>query len=393
MKTTENALKKGRFESTSARKPKKIAFFGIKYYPSRGGTSRVAENLIRHLCNQYEITVYCYKDPLAKNHIQGVRTVEIPEIKLGSLGVFLYYFFCYCHIRWKADYDIVHAHKIDSFFFLDGLTKTAKVIATAHEAPYKRDKWGRLAKWFFRLNEKRFLRFKGIKTAISKPLCDFYQEQYNKTVRYIPNGINPAERKSKKGMEHFWPDSLPNDTPFVLFAARRIMGTKGLHTMLKALKRNKYEGAVFIAGELDDFPAYSKKMRELAEGLNAHFLGFVSPLPVLLQLVDRCDYFVFPSETEGMSIMLLEVASTGKPIIASDIPENKEVFGDTEVVYFKDKDVEDLAGKLSWAESNPSALRDFGHRAKAKVDSEYTWSQIAVEYRSIYESVLERESL
>ena len=112
-----------------------IAFFGIKYFPSKGGTSRVAENLIINLVKDYDITIYCYRDNLAKTNIKGVKVVEFPQIKLGNLGVFLFYFLCYCHIRIKGKYDIIHAHKIDSFLFLRGLAKSTEVIATAHEAP------------------------------------------------------------------------------------------------------------------------------------------------------------------------------------------------------------------------------------------------------------------
>ena len=78
--------------ATNTMKVKKsIAFFGIKYFPSRGGTSRVAENLILNLANDFNITVYCYKNKSAKTHIKGVNVIEFPQIKLGGIGVFLYY--------------------------------------------------------------------------------------------------------------------------------------------------------------------------------------------------------------------------------------------------------------------------------------------------------------
>ncbi|MGJ8737216.1 glycosyltransferase family 4 protein [Zobellia laminariae] len=366
----------------------KIAFFGIKYFPSRGGTSRVAENLIINLANDFEITVYCYKNKDAKNHIPGVKVIEFPEIKFGSLGVFLYYGLCYLHIRLFGTYDIVHAHKIDSFFFLDGLSKKCKVIATAHEAPYKRDKWGSVAKKFFKLCERRFLNFKGAKTAISKPLCEFYKETENIDVLFVPNGINLSENRSVALGEKFWPAQLPKSTPFVLFAARRIMGTKGLHTMLEAYKKIDYKGHIFVAGELDNYPAYIKEIKELSKGLNVHFLGFVNPLPALLALVDSCEYFVFPSETEGMSIMLLEVASTGKPILASDIPENTQVFNEDDVLFFENKNVDDLAEKIQWVENNTKDFQLLGQHAETKVANRYTWDRIALEYKDLYESLL-----
>lgn len=367
---------------------KSIAFYGIKYYPSKGGTSRVVENLIRQLASDFNITIYCYKNSLAKTHIKGVKAIEFPEIKWGNFGVFLFYLICCWHIRFKGNYDLIHAHKIDSFIFLRSLSKKTKVIATAHEAPYTRDKWGGLAKRFFRISEKRYLNFPGIKTAISKPLCDQYKAGFGVDVKYIPNGINSMEENDEVLAASFWPSELPINSSFVLFAARRIMGTKGLHTMLEAYQKNGYKGNIFIAGDLDNYPEYVKSIEKLCHGLKVFFLGFVHPLSALNNFVEQCDYFVFPSETEGMSIMLLEVARLGKPIIASDIPENTQILNKEEVLYFKNKNVDELAAKIKWAEENPSEFELFGQRAKAKVLSKYTWNRIAEDYKTLYQQVL-----
>ncbi len=364
---------------------KKIAFFGIKYFPSRGGTSRVAENLLRNLVHEYDVTIYCYKNKLAKTHIEGVEVIEFPEIRLGSFGVFLYYLICYLHIRYFGKYDIVHAHKIDSFFFLKGLSRKSKVIATVHGVPYKDGVWGRIAKTFFKINEKRFLEFKGIKTAISKPLCDHYKEKYDIAVKFIPNGINLCEETGKRSLKPFWPTEVPSNTPFVLFAARRIMAIKGLHTMLKAYKKINYKGNIFVAGDLDFNPAYIKKVKELGTGLNVFYLGYVNPLSTLLELVSRSEYFVFPSEIEGMSIMLLEVASTGTPILASDIPANTQVFDKNDVLFFKSTDADDMAEKLKWIENNELSFKALSEHAKTTVANKYTWSSITQEYQLLYD--------
>ncbi len=166
------------------------------------------------------------------------------------------------------------------------------------------------------------------------------------TSTFVPNEINPVEESYESSIETVWPKEVSRDTPFAFFAARRIMGIKGLHTLLKAYKKINYKRTVFVAGDLDFNPAYIKLVKELSLGLNVYFLGYVSPLSALLELVSKSEYFVFPSEIEGMSIMLLEVASTGKPILASDIPENTQVFGENDVLFFKSEDVEDLSQKL-----------------------------------------------
>ena len=120
-----------------------------------------------------------------------------------------------------------------------------------------------------------------------------------------------------------------------------------------------------------------------------HFIGFVNPLNALLALVERAELFIFPSETEGMSIMLLEVASVGKPIIASDIPENTQVFSNNEVLYFKVSNSDDLAEKVRHALDNKNAMTSMGQKCQNKVYQDYVWKNIAHAYADTYSTLIQ----
>jgi len=52
------------------------------------------------------------------------------------------------------------------------------------------------------------------------------------------------------------------------------------------------------------------------------FLGNRDDVPELLSVID---IFVFPTLFEGMSNALMEAMANGLPIIATDIPENREL--------------------------------------------------------------------
>ena len=65
--------------------------------------------------------------------------------------------------------------------------------------------------------------------------------------------------------------------------------------------------------------------------------------------------------------MLLEVALVGKPLVVSDIPENTQVFLNDEVVYFKNKDVEDLAIKITYTLEHEEETLIMADKAKNKV--------------------------
>ena len=319
-----------------------------------------------------------------------VEVVQFREWLPGAPGAFLYFFMSALHLLFRRDIDLVHMHKTDPAFFLPLLRIRYKVISTSQEAPYRRDKWNRIAKAYFHLAERMFIRWSNIATCIAEPLTAYYNKRYGSDVIFIPNGINPPDpaafdRDRAKG---YLPEGASMDKPFIMFSARRLMSTKGTHTLLEALHQVNWKGQVFIAGELHEGDPYLKKLRQLAAGLNVYFLGFVHPLETLQAFVEKCMLFVFPSENEGMSLMLLEASSVGKPIIASDIPENKQVFPGDEVLYFRVSDSEDLAQKIRHALAHPEEMAERAGRCKEKVLTGFVMSTISARFSGCYDRLL-----
>ena len=369
----------------------KLVVFGVKTFPSQGGTDRVAENLVMQLKERFDIRLYCYESAGESQHIPGVEIVRFRPLLNGAPGAFLYFLQSAIHILFAGKVDVVHVHKTDCALFIPLLKLRAKVIATSHEAPYKRDKWNSFMKLYFKWVERIYITSSDVCTCISQPLTDYYKKKYNRDVVFIPNGINPVSTQSfdLEKAKTFIPAGVSLDAPFILFSARRIMKTKGCHTMLEALVKIGYPGQVLIAGELTHNEEYLSQLRRIGQPLNMHFIGFVNPLNALLALVQRSELFVFPSETEGMSIMLLEVASVGKPIIASDIPENTQVFENDEVLYFKVSNADDLAEKLRHALKNKDAMTSMGIRCQNKVYQDYVWKNIAHAYANAYSTLIQ----
>ena len=369
----------------------KILFFGIKTFPSRGGTDRVAENLIKNLKEDLDITLFCYRDSQANSYFKNIRVIQFSPILKGSIGAFMYFF----RSAIKAllmDLDVVHVHKTDCAFFIPLLMIRHKVIATSHEAPYRRDKWNTLQKFYFKIAEPLFIYLPSKVTCISETLSLYYRNRYNRFVYYIPNGINTFSRENcdHRAVSAAMPPGADPDQPYILFSARRLMSTKGCHTMLQALKKIRYQGQIFIAGEVSHHSGYIRELNKIAEGLNVYFLGFVHPAQTVLALAEKCRLFIFPSETEGMSIMLLEAASAGCPVIASDIPENR-ILNDKDLLFFKNKSVDDLAEKITFALADMEKMEIMGKTAQKNVSENYSWINISNVYKELYLRTVEQE--
>ncbi len=140
-----------------------------------------------------------------------------------------------------------------------------------------------------------------------------------------------------------------------------IAPNKNLKWVLNAAKNNPNE--VFaIAGSLN--PARFGMDLDVANLKNVKFIGYISDSDFVL-LSKECKAFLFPSFYEGFGIPPLEAMSRGAPIVVSNIPVLKEIFGlsadyvnpyATEVdinAVLKDDvaDSSDVLNKFSWKES------------------------------------------
>ena len=368
----------------------RIAYFGIKFYPSKGGSSRIAESIARRLRDKYEITFYCYKTPEAFAYMDGVNVVQFPKLPGGTLGVFAYYFLCCIHLLFSKKYDLIHVHKTDSAIFIPLLRLKSKVIATSQEAPYVRDKWNAVGKAYFHMMEWFFIHSSALLTSVSKPLADYYYDRYRRDVHYVPNGVDIYDDRNFKEAKAIL-DKHGVKGEYIFFAARRIMSTKGCHTFLAGLKKINYQGTVVIAGQASHATAYMEKIKKLSEGLDVKFIGYVGKKDTLMALVEMAELFIFPSETEGLSLMLLEVGSTAQtPLICSDIPENTQVFSNDEVLFFRNKDSDDFAQKFQWAQKHPDEMAERSKAARERVIEEYSSQVVADTYDSLYVKLLNK---
>lgn len=361
----------------------RIAVIGLKGLPALGGAATVGENLVRNLKNDFDFTVLSVASHTEKHNtsIEGVAQVIFKSFGKGSLNTLVYYLLALLHV-FRRRYDIIHLHHAESGFITPFLRLKYKVIVTFHGVySYDDTKFSKLHNWFFRLSERLNVKYANEVVSVSLPGKSFIQQKYNREVVYIPNGISLGE-------DSFHSSRRKRSDDYVLFAAGRIYEIKGLHLLLAALEKGKLKVHLKVAGDLDQVPEYREVILKSAKGLNVTFLGMIKDKAELMELVRGAKYFVFPSLTEAMSMMLLEVASVKTPVILSDIPANKAVFSDDEMLFFKSNDSDDLLSKMRFAEAYPEIMNEMSEKACIKLSSEFTWDNIAQKYHELYKKLL-----
>jgi glycosyltransferase involved in cell wall biosynthesis len=105
------------------------------------------------------------------------------------------------------------------------------------------------------------------------------------------------------------------------------------------------------------------------------------------ELLTNAMLFVLPSDMEGMSLALLDAMGAGLCVVASDVPENREVVTDAGYT-FRRGDAADLADRLRFLIANPAVREAAGKAAKARVREHYLWPKIAGDIEQTYFQML-----
>lgn len=106
----------------------------------------------------------------------------------------------------------------------------------------------------------------------------------------------------------------------------------------------------------------------------------------LTKIFARANAYVFPSLEEGFGIPGLNAMAAGLPLIASDIPTLKEVYGDA-ALYFDPNSPKDIAERINKVLTSPKLSSELAQKGKTQAQK-YSWQKMAIETLKIYEEFL-----
>ncbi|MCK9235466.1 MAG: glycosyltransferase family 4 protein [Bacteroidales bacterium] len=363
-------------------KKKKIAVLGAKGFPAWGGAARANEAIFTYLSGEYDITVYAISSHASLNEYQGLKQIIFKSYKSKKISTFLYYVKSMLHALFLGRYDLIHVNHLAAGFLIPFLRLRYPVILNVRGMNYKGDnKWNSLDTCFFKIFQWSGLAFSNVIITVEKGSIDKLKGKCNRKVIFIPNGVEFNENNELHSLEEEFD---------ITFSAARIIYLKGLHLLLDALNSIRFKGKVQIIGDLDQVADYKRQIIKKSENLNCSFIGLVKSKEELFYRISKSKVFVFPSYSEGMSNMLLEAASLKVPIIASDIPQNIDIFNDDEVLFFKLPDVEDLSEKLAFSLMHEESMQEMAEKAFKHLQREYDWNLISEKYKEVYLAMLKK---
>lgn len=164
------------------------------------------------------------------------------------------------------------------------------------------------------------------KVSIKKAKVVFFENSANRDL-FINEGIILKEQAyllngAGVNTDHFCYEEYPNNEEFQFLFIGRIMKEKGIEELLEATQSLISDGKKCLLNVVGPYEDDYKDILEKCENEGwLKYFGFQSDVRPFIK---KCDCFVLPSYHEGMANTNLESASTGRPVIASNIPGCKE---------------------------------------------------------------------
>ncbi|MFA6896131.1 MAG: glycosyltransferase family 4 protein [Candidatus Paceibacterota bacterium] len=369
---------------------------GQKGIPAKsGGIEKHVEGLALELKRQgHEVIVYTRPYYISKNikKFSGINLINIPSLKTKHFDAASHTLLATLHAIFKIkDLDIIHYHGIGPSLFIPLariLKPTAKIISTFHCQDYYHQKWSLMARLFLRLGEFSSVYFPHKTIVVSKTLKKYVNQKYHRSVTYIPNAVQLGNDKisNKKTLKILkkW-ELKPSE---YIITVNRLVRHKGIHTLIKAFKKldseTQKKRKLVIVGDPVFTEDYEKEIKALAKNNKNIIFAGQQTGESLGALFANAYIYVHPSESEGLSLSLLEALSHKLPLLVSDIPANMEVIKGLGFC-FKNKDQESLYQQLSYMLSLPeNKLKKIGLLGQKMVTNDYNWEVVAKKTEKIY---------
>lgn len=228
--------------------------------------------------------------------------------------------------------------------------------------------------------------------GVSEAACEFLKHLGATTIQLVHDGIDTTIFKKKEDTNYRQKLGISKDVVVITFVGRLIYA-KGVQDLISAFSKIKDtapEVKLLIVG---DGP-YRANLENLAYQTDCAgsilFLGQRNQDEVI-DVLSATDIFINPSYSEGLGISVMEAASIGLPIIATDVGGTREIITtDKTGILVKAGDVGQLAEELCRLCANAELREKLGKNARILAERKFNWDKITGEYIKLYTSLVDK---
>ncbi|MCA2214356.1 glycosyltransferase family 4 protein [Jidongwangia harbinensis] len=374
-------------------RPLRIAMVGQKGMPATyGGIERHVEEMSSRLVALgHEVTVYCRHsyDAMPMDQYRGVRLRWVPTVASKHLDAIVHS--ATATFAALADRpDVLHYHGIGPALVapLPRYLSRVRVVQTIHGLDNRRAKWNRAARAALGTAHWLSGHVPDVRIAVSQELTAHYRHRFGTDTRYVPNGVAaprlvPAQQiTTRYGLR----------AGGYLLLVGRLVPEKAADLLIRAFRKVDTDLKLAVVGGSSFTDDYVATLRDVAgDDPRIVFTGFAYG-DLLAELYTNAAAFVQPSRLEGLPLTLLEAASYGLPLVASDIQPHCELLeGDAPGRrLFRDGDVDDLVEALGRVLADLPAEHRAAVDTGARLRAAYSWDAAALDLEELYLDLVRR---
>ena len=385
-----------------------IAFVGSRMIPAEyGGNETFVGEISAKLKEKgFEIFVTCESDRFFEDEYNGIKRVYVPSIHGKSFtipSINDVISTTYLLIKYSKKIDVVYYVAVDgALSAIIAKLFRKKVVINPDGIEWKRlEKRSYFAKFYWKplyfvtklylyLMEYLSCRLSDITVADSIEIKKHLERTHGaQNVVYIAYGarelISPeiSRNEESKVLKRY---RLSSKDYF--FTVSRIIAENNIDMEIKGFKRSKSNKKLVIVGNFYDKDPYTRHLLELkGEDDNIMFLDPIYDRKTLGVLRKNCYAYIHAYEVGGTNPSLLEQMFFGTPILAYDVPFNKEVLQEGGI-YFKG--AEDLTKSMKMLEREEFDLEVIEETQNNRIETKYNWDEITRKYEIIFNKILER---
>lgn len=203
-------------------------------------------------------------------------------------------------------------------------------------------------------------------------VCQRYQVHADR-VFVVPNAVHET---------YFMPERQRCShlgRPLRLLFVGRLSPQKNVARLIDAVSLVRRPVHLTVVGDGEQHALLRRRVAEL----ELHTVTFAGPRhgEALVRSYADADVFVLPSDREGMPLVALEAMAAALPIVATDVPGNRELLGTVALMVAPEPGA--IAAALDTVADNHQLLQDLGHRSAAAAGA-YTWEAVIRRVESVY---------
>jgi len=364
----------------------RIAILGTRGIPAAyGGFETLAEELSARLAARgHDVTVYARPNGIAArvtSH-RGARVVHLPSIGHKYLETVVHGAVSALHAA-ATGYDAVlfcNAANAFACRLPRLLGAPTRVVLNVDGLERNRRKWNALGRLVYALSERLSCVLPDAVVSDALVIRDYYQVRYGFETTFIPYGADlPAPdgtaTLSRLGLtpgryllyvSRFEPENNPDAV------------VRGFRRFPSDLKLALVGSAPYAAGFIGTVNAEAALDPRVVVPGAIYGAGY-------RELLANAAAYIHATEVGGTHPALVEAMGFGCPLLVHDVPENREVAGDT-ALYWDARRPETLAAALAELTSDPEGCAARATRAREQARGRYRWEDVA----NAYERLLSR---